>query len=77
MRQTSLQFTRLWRNTMNRNVGGIDRAVRVVLGVVLITLAATNVIGLWGYVGLVPLATAAIGWCPAYLPFGFKTCRRT
>ena len=62
---------------MNKNIGGIDRAVRVVLGVILIALAATSVIGQWGYIGLVPLVTAAIGWCPAYLPFGLKTCRRT
>jgi nicotinamide mononucleotide (NMN) deamidase PncC len=47
------------------------------LGVILIALAVTNVIGPWGYIGVVPLGTAAIGWCPAYLPFGLKTCRRT
>jgi nicotinamide mononucleotide (NMN) deamidase PncC len=62
---------------MTRNLGAIDRALRVALGVILIALAVTGVIGPWGYLGLVPLGTAAIGWCPAYLPFGVKTCRRT
>jgi Protein of unknown function (DUF2892) len=56
------------------NVGSIDRGVRVVAGLALIALAATGTIGLWGYIGIVPLATGAIGWCPAYLPFGISTC---
>jgi hypothetical protein len=59
---------------MFKNVGGIDRVVRVVAGVVLISLAATGTIGVWGWIGVVPLATGLIGWCPAYLPFGIKTC---
>lgn len=61
---------------MNRNVGGLDRILRIGGGIALIVLAATNVIGLWGYIGVVPLATGSIGWCPAYLPFGLKTCKR-
>ena len=60
---------------MNKNMGSTDRAVRVVVGLVLLVLAATGTVGAWGYIGLVPLATAAIGWCPAYLPFGFSTCK--
>ena len=60
---------------MNKNVGGIDRIVRIVVGLALIALAVTNTIGLWGYIGVVPLATGLIGWCPAYLPFGIKTCK--
>lgn len=60
---------------MFKNVGGIDRVLRVVVGVVLISLAATGTIGVWGWIGAVPLATGLIGWCPAYLPFGIKTCR--
>ena len=57
---------------MSKNVGGIDRALRVLAGAGLIAwgLMAQN---WWGAIGLVPLATAAIGWCPAYLPFGIKT----
>jgi hypothetical protein len=60
---------------MNKNVGGIDRTVRVVVGVVLVVLAATGTVGAWGYVGIVPILTGAIGWCPAYLPFGFSSCK--
>lgn len=49
--------------TMTRNVGGIDRVLRIVLGLVLIALAATGTVGLWGWIGVVPLAAALIGWC--------------
>ena len=60
---------------MNKNVGGIDRTVRVVVGVSLVALAATGTVGAWGYVGIVPILTGAVGWCPAYLPFGFSSCK--
>jgi hypothetical protein len=59
---------------MKLNVGGIDRVARIVLGLVLIGLAATGTVGVWGWVGVVPLATGAIGWCPPYAIFGFSTC---
>ena len=57
------------------NVGGIDRIVRIVIGLALITLAVTGIFTPWGYIGVVPLLTGAIGWCPAYMPFGIKTCK--
>ncbi len=60
--------------TVTKNMGMVDRAVRAVVGVVLVALAATGTIGVWGWIGVVPLATAAIGWCPAYAPFGISTC---
>ena len=47
---------------MKSNVGGIDRILRIVAGLVLIALALTGTIGLWGWIGLVPLATAAMGF---------------
>ncbi|MFN6998878.1 DUF2892 domain-containing protein [Elioraea tepidiphila] len=59
---------------MTKNMGMVDRAVRAVVGVALVALAATGTIGVWGWIGVVPLATAAIGWCPAYAPFGISTC---
>jgi hypothetical protein len=59
---------------MKINEGTIDRVVRVAAGVVLIGLAATGNVGLWGWIGVVPLATALIGWCPAYTLLGFNTC---
>ena len=60
---------------MNANVGGIDRVARIVAGVVLIALAATGTVGVWGWIGVVPLATGLSGWCQAYLPFGLSTCK--
>jgi hypothetical protein len=60
---------------MSKNVGGIDRILRIVAGIVLLGLAATGTVGMWGFIGIVPLATGLIGWCPAYMPFGIKTCR--
>ena len=60
---------------MKTNVGGIDRLLRVAAGVALIWMAATGVVGVWGWIGVVPLATGVIGWCPAYLLFGTSTCR--
>ncbi len=59
---------------MKLNVGGIDRIVRIAAGLALIGLTATGNIGAWGWVGVVPLATGAIGWCPPYAIFGFSTC---
>ncbi len=59
---------------MKSNVGGMDRILRIVIGLVLIGLTATGTIGLWGWLGIVPLATGAIGWCPPYAIFGWNTC---
>lgn len=59
---------------MKTNEGTIDRALRVVAGLVLIALAATGTVGAWGWIGIVPLATGLIGWCPAYTLLGFNTC---
>jgi len=59
---------------MKSNVGGIDRIVRILAGLVLLGLTLTGTIGVWGWLGVVPLATGAIGWCPPYAIFGFSTC---
>lgn len=59
---------------MAKNVGGIDRTLRIVIGLALIAVAATSTIGLWGYLGIVPLLTGLMGWCPPYAMFGFNTC---
>jgi hypothetical protein len=59
---------------MTTNVGGIDRILRIVVGLALIVLAATGTVGMWGYIGVVPLLTAALGTCPAYSLLGFSTC---
>jgi hypothetical protein len=59
---------------MKSNVGGIDRILRIVVGLVLIALALTGTIGAWGWIGVVPLATAALGFCPLYTVLGFSSC---
>jgi len=59
---------------MKTNIGTIDRVIRGIAGVTLIALAATGTIGVWGYLGVVPLLTAFVRFCPAYLPFGISTC---
>ncbi len=59
---------------MTANIGGIDRIIRIIAGLALIAAALTGFIGWWGLIGIVPLATGFIRFCPAYLPFGFKTC---
>jgi Protein of unknown function (DUF2892) len=56
------------------NVGGIDRALRIVAGLTLLGLAATGVVGPWGWIGAVPLATGLLGTCPAYTLLGLNTC---
>lgn len=59
---------------MNKNVGGLDRTIRIVAGVALIAAAATNTLGAWAYVGVVPLLTGLMGWCPPYKLLGINTC---
>ena len=59
---------------MKANVGGLDRILRIAVGIVLIALAALGVVGVWGWIGVVPLLTGLIGWCPAYPRLGTSTC---
>jgi hypothetical protein len=56
------------------NVGGIDRVLRIVVGLALIAMTLTGVIGAWGWIGVVPLLTAALGTCPLYTVLGLNTC---
>jgi len=62
---------------MQANVGGADRAVRIVVGLVLLGWAAFGEgdARWWGLLGLIPLGTGLLRFCPMYLPFGLKTCR--
>lgn len=62
---------------MKTNVGTIDKIIRVILGLAIIGAGAylqTPWNGWWGAIGIVPLLTATIGFCPAYLPLGISTC---
>jgi hypothetical protein len=58
---------------MKFNVGGIDRAARVFVGIALIAATLTGYIGVWGWIGIVPLATGLFSLCPLYSIFGFNT----
>ncbi|WP_293766084.1 DUF2892 domain-containing protein [uncultured Aquitalea sp.] len=60
---------------MSPNVGGIDRILRIAIGLALIGATLAGLLPAWGWIGVVPLATGLIRWCPAYLPFGLKTCK--
>ena len=59
---------------MKLNVGGIDRGLRIVAGLVLIALTLMNVIGPWGWIGIVAIATGLFRFCPAYTLVGMNTC---
>jgi hypothetical protein len=59
---------------MKTNVGGIDRVLRIVLGLALIALTLTGTIGAWGWIGVLPLATGLLRTCPAYSLLGINSC---
>jgi Protein of unknown function (DUF2892) len=59
---------------MAPNVGTLDRSARIGVGLLLVVLAATNVVGAWGYLGLVLVLTGLLRVCPAYALLGIKTC---
>lgn len=60
---------------MKVNEGSIDRVVRIVAGLVLISLVFIGPQSPWGWIGILPLTTGLIGWCPAYTLFGIDTCK--
>ena len=60
---------------MTANVGTIDRIVRAVLGLALLSQVFVGLETPWGWIGVILLATAAFRFCPAYRLFGFRTCR--
>ncbi len=59
---------------MKANVGGIDKTLRIIAGVALVGATAAGVLPVWGYIGIVPLATGLMGWCPLYPLLGLNTC---
>ena len=60
---------------MKQNVGGIDRALRAIVGIVLISLVFIGPQTVWVWIGIIPLGTAIIGWCPPYALLGISTCK--
>ncbi|HEY4665539.1 MAG TPA: DUF2892 domain-containing protein [Comamonas sp.] len=59
---------------MKANIGGWDRWLRIVVGLVLIVLAATGTVGWWGWLGVVPLLTGIVRFCPLYTLLGVSSC---
>ena len=62
---------------MKPNMGSIDRILRIIIGIGLISLAFVGPQTPWGWIGVVPVATALIGWCPLYVPLGISTRPRS
>lgn len=60
---------------MQANVGNIDKTLRIIIGLGLISLVFTGPQTPWGWIGVVPLATAFISWCPLYKIIGVNTCK--
>lgn len=57
-----------------KNVGTLDRALRIIVGLVVLSLVFFGPQTPWGWIGVVPLVTALVGYCPAYSLFGLRTC---
>ena len=60
---------------MKANVGSTDRIIRIIIGIVIIAIGV-NYQSWWGAIGIVPIFTALIGWCPLYVPFGISSCKK-
>ena len=60
---------------MKRNIGSVERIIRIIAGIAVISLAFVGPKSAWAYLGIIPLATGLIGWCPPYALFGFSTCK--
>lgn len=60
--------------TFKKNMGTADRALRFAVGALLIVLALTGTFAPWGWIGVIPLATAILNFCPLYTLIGVKTC---
>ncbi|AOY88254.1 hypothetical protein BKP64_08805 [Marinobacter salinus] len=61
---------------MSINMGSTDRIIRAIIGIVLLALVFVGPQTPWGWIGIVPLATALVGICPAYSILGIKTCKK-
>ena len=61
---------------MKQNVHNIERVVRVVIGAAIVSLVFIGPQSPWGWLGLVPMATGLLGWCPPYAMLGINTCKK-
>jgi len=62
---------------MKNNIGNIERIVRIVVGLAILSLTVVGPQSLWGLIGIVPLSTGIIGWCPPYAMLGISTCKKS
>ena len=60
---------------MKTNVGGIDKIARIAVGLLLIVLTLMGTVGVWGWIGVAPLATGLFNFCPVYSLMGISTCK--
>jgi hypothetical protein len=58
--------------TMPTNVGGMERLLRIIAGIAILVVGPA-MIGMWALIGVIPILTGSLGWCPMYLPFGINT----
>jgi len=61
---------------IKKNIGNIERVIRVLVGLAIIALVFVGPKTEWGWVGIVPLLTGIVGWCPPYAMFGISTCKK-
>jgi lipoprotein signal peptidase len=62
---------------MKKNIGGVERILRVIVGIGILALAFVGPKSPWAYLGLLPIVTGAIGWCPPYSLLGISTVKAT
>jgi len=60
---------------MKKNVGSVERVIRVIAGIAILSFAFVGPQSPWAYLGIIPLATGLMGWCPAYALLGISTCK--
>ncbi len=60
---------------MKKNIGAVERVIRIIAGMGILSLAFVGPQSAWAYLGIVPLATGLAGWCPPYALFGVSTCK--
>jgi hypothetical protein len=60
---------------MKKNVGSVERVIRIIAGIAILSLAFVGPASPWAYLGIIPLATGLMGWCPPYALLGISTCK--
>lgn len=61
---------------MKKNIGGTERIIRVIVGLAIVSLAFIGPASPWAFLGLIPVLTGLIGWCPPYALLGINTCKK-